>query len=96
MHGSVKDVYRVESTINGKPSWNSKYGENQIWYDPAYGGVWKIGTFPGYKIVAHTIGSINDNSTRWHYYDYTLDPALLTPTSEDMSLICIDMIGKPY
>ena len=93
-HGSVKDVYRYESTINGKPSWNSKLGANKIWFDPDYDGVWKIGPFPGSRIVAHPMGSIDDNNTQWHYYDYSLTPALYKPTGEDMSLKCMNMLGK--
>ena len=93
--GPLKDVYKYESTINGKPSWNSKSVEYQIWYDPAYNGVWQIGIFPGsYGIIAHVMGSIDDNNTKWHYYDYILNPPLLTPTGKDMSLICMNIIGK--
>ena len=93
-HGSVKDVYRYETTIKGKPSWNSKLGANQIWYDPDYDGVWRIGPFPDSRIVAHPMGSIDDNNTQWHYFDYTLNPALYKPTGEDMSLKCMNMLGK--
>ena len=92
--GSLKNVYRVESPINGKPSWNSKFGDYQIWYDPAYAGVWRIGPFPHSRIAAHPMGSIDDNNTAWHYLDYTSN--LYKPSGGDMSLKCMNMIGKSF
>ena len=93
--GSVNNVYSLESPINGKPSWNSRFGDNQIWYDPAYEGVWRIGPFPDSRIVGpHPMGPIDDNNTKWHYFDHTAN--LYKPTGEDMSLKCMNMIGKSF